>query len=248
MESLVEYSKSRAPLKEREALLFNVINFLDKESYNLYSEIIDLDKESLYKTEDLSIKISILMDLYNQVKESYEYLLQIELSSYNYALKRHQAKEFLTLLTTFYTFMASPIFAIASFVILNRMATKSFVEELKEIEETVKQFEIEDKMHVIHSTIANSLRILNGKTERCHEQITNQNNKENSSTIILANTLISLCLSGEISKEALNGLSEPLKNKITEILKKDLNTDETDLSKLIDLSKDREKNDKILVK
>ena len=51
MESLVEYSKSRAPLKEREALLFNVINFLDKESYNLYSEIIDLDKESLYKTE-----------------------------------------------------------------------------------------------------------------------------------------------------------------------------------------------------
>ena len=42
--------------------------------------------------------------------------------------------------------------------------------------------------------------------------------------------------------------NESNKTKTFNGLKKDLNTDETDLSKLIDLSKDREKNDKILVK
>ena len=242
MADLVEYSKSKEPLKKREEVLFQTIDYLDKESYDLYCEIMDLGNESLYKTEELAIRINNLMILYNQVKEAYEYLSQIELSSYNYAVKRHQTKEFLILLTTFYTFIASPIFGIAAFVVLNRMATKSFVEELAEIEQAVKQFDIEDKMHLIHTTIDNSFRILNGKVERSHETLENEDNKEETSLIIVANIMISLCLTGGISKNCLSYFSEPLQRKMADILKEDLNVETSDLNELIDLSlKEEEK-------
>lgn len=242
MADLVEYSKSKEPLKKREEVLFQTIDYLDKESYDLYCEIMDLGNESLYKTEELALRINNLMILYNQVKEAYEYLSQIELSSYNYAVKRHQTKEFLILLTTFYTFIASPIFGIAAFVVLNRMATKSFVEELAEIEQAVKQFDIEDKMHLIHTTIDNSFRILNGKVERSHASLENEDNKEETSLIIIANIMISLCLTGGISKNCLSYFSEPLQRKMADILKKDLNVETSDLNELIDLSlKEEEK-------
>ena len=240
MADIVEYSKSKEPLKKREEVLFQTIDYLDKESYELYCEIMDLGNESIYKTEELALRINDLMELYNKVKEAYEYLVQIEFSSYNYAVKRHQTKEFLILLTTFYTFMASPVFGIAAFVVLNRMATKSFVEELAEIEQAAKQFDIEDKMNLIHTTIDNSFRILNGKVERCHATLENEDNKEGASLIVVANIMISLCLTGGISKNSLSHFSVPLQRKMADILQKDLNVETSDLNELIDLSRKKE--------
>ena len=42
--NIAEYFKGKNPLNEREEVLFELINIIDKESFNLFCEIVDLDK------------------------------------------------------------------------------------------------------------------------------------------------------------------------------------------------------------
>ncbi len=168
MEDILEYAKSKDPLESREQRLFDMVNKLDIDSFDLFSEVIDLDNSTFYKFQGLVNRCNQLIDLYNKTNEAFEYLNLIEQESYTYAARRFQTKRMLAAMATIYSFIVNALLGLATFILLNNSANKSFVEELEKANEQMQKFD-EVKLKRIETTLGNCDRLLHGKEKRFFE-------------------------------------------------------------------------------
>lgn len=242
--NITSYFKSTAPLEKREALLFKMIDELDKESFILFNEIVDLSDESYYKLESLATRIISLIKIYKEIDESFEYINKIEESSYDYAAKRFQLKRTLIAITTVYASIVNFILGITSFVVLNDIASKEFIDELNNINDKLSEFD-KDKLIRIRRTLENTTRLFCGKLKRIanNNELTDSNNML---LLIIANDYIKDYIEGNIPTEKINFLSDKIKDRITSILKKDLNIDNNNIYELLNIAK--KNNQKRLIK
>ena len=227
------FFKSKISFDEREKVLFELIERLDIESFDLFNEILDLDEESTYKIDSLILRSEELYKLFNEVNEGFEYLNKIELSSYDYAAKRIQAKRLLAaIITTELFFINFFTLAIISFIYINMRANKYFVLELEDINSRVLKYD-EKKMYVIKTTLENCKRLLNGKKKKLdivlEEDYEGRISKENS--------IIEMYINDEINEEDINNLSNNDRENIIKILSKDLNITNDNIIELLDLTK-----------
>lgn len=233
MSNIIEYSKSNVSLADKEKFLFEVIDILDRESYKLFSEIVDLSEESFYKVSEISARIIELYQVYIKAKEAYDYLDRIEQERVVYATKRFQLKALLMSITTIFAFLNNALLGIVSFVALTKVATSDYVREIGEIGITYSNFD-DEKLEIIRTTIENCDRLFCGKVSRMNELLQGTHNKDDEGyKAIIVNVFIELYLSGEITDERLLSMSDKYKEKLKQILKKDLNSDSDDLLILI---------------
>ena len=233
MKNIVEYSRSNASLDEKERFLFGVIDILDKESYKLFSEIVDLSDESFYKIGEISFRIIELYQVYINAKKAYDYLDMIEQSRVIYATKRFQLKTLLMAFTTMFAFLNNALLGIISFVALTKVATSDYVREIGEIGITYSNFD-DNKLETIKTTIENCDRLFSGKVRKMSELLQSTHNEDDEGyTAIIVNDFIELYLDGEITDDVLLSISDKYKEKLKQILKKDLNSDSDDLTTLI---------------
>lgn len=233
MTNIVEYSKSNASLEEKEKFVFEVIDILDKESYKLFGEIIDLSDESFYKVEEISKRIIELYKVYIKVKEAYDYLDMIEQGRVIYATKRFQLKALLTAFTTMFAFLNNAFLGIVSFVALNKVAINDYTREIGEIGISYSNFD-DNRLELIKTTIENCDRLFAGKVSRMTEILQSTHSEEDEGyKAIIVNGFIELYLNGEITDDRLLSISDKYKEKLKQILKKDLNSDSDDLITLI---------------
>ena len=162
---IVEYMKGKAPLEIREEKLFELVNEIEKETNDLFSEVTSTNKESLFKIMSLLVKCRLLSDKYKQIYDSFSYISEIEVSSYYYASKRYELKMLLTTMISVYAFMADAILGIASYVALSTSAKNYFLYELNYINENMKRFD-DSRIKRIGTTLDSSKRIINGKKDR----------------------------------------------------------------------------------
>ena len=164
------------------------------------------------------------------------------MSSYSYAMQRYEFKEFLTMLTTFYSFAVNPLFGISSFVLLNKLATKSFVSEVEQIETAVQRFEKEDGLDTIRQTLENSNRIFMNKVKNMKEKLHTLNPQSNEDMAnFLANVYISYLCDEESDMSMIESLDDTMKERILQMLRKDFNEEELDIKQLIQREKEEEK-------
>ena len=248
MTDLLSYMKSSAPLEEREEILFSIIDKLDKESLALFGDIIDLNGHYLYKYENLMTRTSELKVLLEEVVKSFEYISEIEQSSYNYANKRFQFKKMLTAIVTVYAFLSNALLGIASFVLLSNKANKDFVGELTDINDTISKFDAE-KLMVIDSTLQNCVRILKGKIEKLPDFMNMcENGTDQDKLFIFSNYIISSYINEVLNDEDINSINEDLRCSIINILKNDLNIDSDNIIELLHLAKNKNDNSIKLLK
>ena len=235
MVDILDYSKGRDYLENREEFLFKLISELDKASYDLFGEIVSLSSDSYYKIDNLLTRVNELSRLYNETKESYVYINKIEQSSYDYAAKRFQMKRMLTAMTTIYAFVANALLGILAFVLLNDRATKDFCNELDYINERIRKFD-ENELTRIKDTIENCSRILSGKIKRM------ENESEEYNLITAANSFIYSYIEGLIEFDIINSLNDDIKKIIINILKNDLESESENLFELLERSKEIKNN------
>lgn len=242
MIDILKYFKGKDRLENREKVLFRLVNELDRESYQLFNEIVDLSDISYYKIQNLYSRVKSLQVLYSETAESFDYIDEIENNSYDYAGKRFQLKRLLTAITTIYASMANALLGIVAFVVLNQKATDDFLRELNAINNRTDKFD-EDQVKKIGSTIDNCTRMLESKITKMNEDgslysIINNNNL----MVIQVNTFILSYIEGLISYDTINSLNDNFKCMIIEILQKDLNSESNDLFELLELAK-KQNND-----
>jgi len=244
MEDIISYTKGKDSLKNKEKHVSDIIDLLDKESYKLFCEIMDLDDDSLYKANSISTRIIELSNLYNRVVQAYENINDIEESSYLHISKKYQIKRMMLMITSVYAFLISIFHGIVVFILLSKMNNKSYREELNELLE-IEQID-ESKFDLIDVTLDNCDRIFNGKLDRVSKKISS--NSIYDYDIVTSNMLITLYLQESITKENFESLSIESKERIINILKNDLNTDCNDLYELLDMAKKEDHNSKVLIK
>ena len=242
-----EYIKGNDSLEKKEKYLRDVIDTLDKESFELFNEIIDLSDESVYKIIPLYERTHHLTEMYNSVLEAINYINKIEASSFEFAFKRYQLKKLLISLTTMSTFLLNAILGIFSFVVLTKKANKDFADELVEIYNSMETID-DDKVKIILRTLDNCARLLNGKKNKIFEHLKEiQPNIKESLCVMICNDAIRGFINDEVSLEQINSLDPFYKDTIVNILKKDLNIDTCDLNELLLLAKENSKKDKMLL-
>lgn len=247
MENIIEYSKGKDSLEKREKYINDLISKLDKESYELYSDIIDCSNTSYYQLPNLALRCNELTNLFKEVLSAYEYLNNVSENNVMSATRRFQLKRMLTLIATVYAFYANALLGIASFVLLNSKASKDFYNELVDIESLYTNFD-EEKIIKIEATLKNCSRIFNKKLERMKTNTKELKNDEDSINILAANTYIHYYINDEIGKEVFEYLPVSIKNEIVFLLKNDLNSDSNDLYELLDLVKNKDNNSLKLIK
>ena len=237
---IVEYMKGKAPLEIREEKLFELVNEIEKETNDLFSEVTSTNKESLFKIMSLLVKCRLLSDKYKQIYDSFSYISEIEVSSYYYASKRYELKMLLTTMISVYAFMADAILGIASYVALSTSAKNYFLYELNYINENMKRFD-DSRIKRIGTTLDSSKRIINGKKDRLVDII--KTDPVMRDRIILENRFILELLEGSKGLEDFYTLPNEVHNGIINILKDDLNYDSNDINVLYDILI-QDKNDK----
>ena len=247
MENIIEYSKGKDSLEKKEKYVNDLICKLDRESYELYSDIIDCSNTSYYQLPNLSLRCNELSNIYKEVLNAYEYLNNINEDNVMSATKRFQLKRMLTLITTVYAFYANALLGIVSFVLLNNKASKDYYNELVDIESLYTNFD-EEKITKIETTLKNSIRLFNKKLDRMKNNTKELKDDENSINILVANTYIHNYINDEIGKEVFEYLPVSIKNEIIFLLKNDLNSDSNDLYELLDLVKNKDNNSLKLIK
>ena len=186
-------------------------------------EVVDLNKESLYKMPDLINRTDELLSVYKDVFDFYDYLETTEESYLDSAAKRFQLKRMLTSVATVYALMANILLGIAAYFVLNQKANKDFAIELGSFSEKLSKFDSE-RLTKIAITLENSKRILKNKVHAMAGKT-----DDNSRNTIFANFYISLFLKQEMSEADISLIPEHTKEKIISILQNDLDTEENDL-------------------
>ena len=245
MKNLEIYIKGTAPLEKRETIIFDLINSLDNESYKLFNEIVDLSDNSYYKLSNLNTRSKELKRIYLLTNDLFEYIKNIETSSYDYARKRWLLKCFLTAYATLQVFLTSELLStgiittqtvqnyiitavigVGAFTILFKKANDDYSYELSTISESVRRFSSQ-RLEVIGSTLDNCERLIYAKYKR-HE------NDENIDELITeANNVIASYIDDKTTETEINTLSDQLKKLIVEILKQDLTSESDDLFGLL---------------
>lgn len=242
-----EYVKGNDTLEKKEKYISRVVDMLDKESFELFKEIIDLSDESIYKIIPLYERAHYLTDVYNDVMDAINYINKIEASNFEYAFKRYQLKKLLISMTTLSTFLLNALLGILSFVILSKRANKDFADECIEIYDAM-EFISEEQLRVIFATLGNCSRLLNGKKNRIFDHLRKiQPDINESLCIMICNDAIKEYISGNASIEQIEYLDPYYKSTIVNILKQDLNSDSDDLIELLNLAKEKSDKSKLLL-
>ena len=239
MTDLARYFKGRTPLDEREKVFFDMVDKLDKESFNLFCEITSLNDESTYKIDSLIMRSEELYNLFLVIEDCFEYLEKIEQESGIYAGNRLQAKRLLAGIMTANLFMFNFLIAIIVFVMINMKANKDYAEEFSKICDRVFKFD-EDQMRIIKTTLENCQRLLKGKMNRLNVTL----KEDYDGIIVKSNSVIGEYINGEIGEEYINKLPIEVKNNIVNILHQDLNVESTNIYELLGLTK-KKYNDNI---
>lgn len=242
MNEITNYSKGKEPLEDRITYVCNLIDKLYKDSFTLFSEILDLGEESYYKVNNLIERTIELNKLYKDTKEAYNYLAEIELSSYNYAFRRFQLKLMVTMLVTIYSFLSNALLGIFAFVVLNKKASKELVKEVAKLEKSDGKFD-DDKVDITERTLDNCNRILNGKLKRMEETYKGYSVTKDY-VVVTSNYYLSLFLDDKIGIDKIDALTSSQKEEIKIILKHDLKTDIDDIYSLLNIAK-KKNNDGI---
>ena len=75
--NIAEYSKSLDPLDDREQALFKMLDDLEKDSFELFGEIVDLDVNSSQDIEKLVVKTRALIQIFLETTEAFNHLYAI---------------------------------------------------------------------------------------------------------------------------------------------------------------------------
>ena len=236
---------SNQPLENKEKIIFDIISILDKESFDLFCEIMDLSKESFYKTDDLIDKYKSLKYLLENTVSAYNRIYKMEEESYNYARSRFQFKSLVTFLASAYIATINIFASILSWILLMKRSIKSYGNELDYIGSNLDNFD-DEKIKKIEVTLDNCKRILEGKLNRQEEP--NNDDLNYTYLVVMANKYISAFLNEQLYMEDVNYIPSSIKKYMTNILKKDLNVDVTDLKELLKLAKNKKNNEFSVVK
>ena len=248
MVNIIEYSKGKDSLEKREKYIIDLINKLDKESYDLYSDIIDCSDNSYYQLPNSSFRCNELAHMFDEVLDAYEYLNNINENSVMSATRRFQLKRMLTLITTVYAFYANALLGIVSFVLLNNKASKDYYNELVDIESLYNNFD-EDRITKIESTLQYCARLYNTNLKRMKKKSKEiKEDDEIGINVLIANSYIHGYINNEIDIDIFYELPELIQKNIMNILKKDLNCDKNNLSELLYLAKNKDDKSLKLVK
>ena len=228
------YFKGDDSIENKEELLFSIIERLDQESYRLFSEIIDLDKESTYKIDSLALRCQELNFLYLAIEDCFNYLNDIEVKGYAYASKRLQSKRLLASVVTINLFMFNFVLAIIAYIMINRKANKEFADEFARISERVFNFD-EERLDLIKRTLDNCNRLLEGKMNKL--SITIEHDYDG--LIAKSNDIIEGYIRGKLGNDYIEKLPPDIQNHIVNILHNDLNVDSKDIYELLGLTKEK---------
>lgn len=228
---IIKFAKSTAPIEEREEFIFKLVDSLDVESINLFNDTTSLSSEAYYNIDSIIKRSHELNRIYMSVLEAYEYINNIELSSYVYAARRFQLKRMLTAIATLYAFMVNGFFGLFTFVLLNQKASNDFCKELENIYDIIEQFDFE-KLEKVSVTLDNCARILCRK-----KQIISDSESINGNIVNEANSFISLYLEDYVSLDDLKYLSDDVKLEIINILKNQFDSEIDDIGELLNIAK-----------
>lgn len=246
--NIIEYIKGTAPLEERRKFLFDLINNLDKESFELFSDIVDLTEYDFYKNVNLTARIEYLDSITADVIDGFEYLSKIDTSSYNYAVNRYRLKLFLSMIASCFAFTSNIPLGLLSFIVLNKKASKDYARELTYIGTNLDNYDNE-KLNKIANTIANSSRIYNRKANNAKNMVLNEVDLINGDddvmidAVCLANMSIIAYENGDLNPTSLDFIPDPVKEVMISILQYDLDEETNDLIELLDklIEKNEEK-------
>lgn len=246
--NIESYTKGNSSLEEKENTINELVNCLDEQSFDLFSEVIDLGTESYYKLSNISIRLKELSRISTEVLKSYDYLSYIEQDKCQSIYRKFQLKRMLTMIVTIYSFFANMFLAVISFIVLNNKANKDFISDYKEIEK-LDLFD-EEKLKRINITLDNSLRIFKNKLEKMseHEKELFNNKNINNNCTIYSNEILYQYLINRVSYDEMMILPQIIKDKIVDILKSDLRVDIDDYSKLLTIVKENNDNSLKLIK
>ena len=239
MLDIERFTKSTKPLEEREQLLFKLIDSLDKESFQLFCETVDLSSDSLYKLPNLANRYKELARIYELTKDAYEYLNRIEESSYTYASKRYVLKYMLASLLAVNTIFLNAIVSIASFVILTKKANKDLLREIEFIDSKMAGFD-EEKLRITGITLENCERFIKAKL--------NNNPDSLDDSIIIANKYISDYIDERVTIEGISILPDYIKTIMLKILQQDLKNQSNSLLELLTIAKSNYTNSQTFIK
>ena len=246
---IIEYIKGTAPLEERRKFLFDLINNLDKESFDLFSDIVDLTEYDFYKNVNLTTRIEYLDSITADVMDGFEYLSKIDTSRYNYAVNRYRFKLFLSMIASGFAFASNIPLGLLSFIVLNKKASKDYTRELEFIGNNVDKYD-DEKLNIIANTIANSARIYNSKANNTKDMVLNEMALINGGddevmvdAICLANMSIIAYQNGDLNSTSLNSIPDVVKEVMISLLQYDLSEETNDLKELLDklIEKNEEK-------
>ena len=239
--SIEDRLKNIKPLNKKEEYLTNIIDILDKETLELFKEIMDLSDSSIYKLNPLYERTIGLTKMYSETTESLNKLLKAEANNYSTISGKYQFRYLLITITTFYAFMTNALLGIVAFILLTKRNNKDFAKDVVEIYDSVDML-YDSRVSIIQSTLDNCTRILNGKKEKILQHYFDNNiDLSDKLRIMISNDAVMGYLSGETSVDQIMHFSDENKSSIVEMLKKDLNVDTDNLEELLNLTK--EKND-----
>lgn len=246
---IINYAKSNVSIEKREEKVFDLIDKIEREINILFDEVVDLNKNSIYKLNNLTYRLTELTHLTNDTYEAYDYLHTIGLQDYQDATRRLQLKRMLATTVSIWAFLSNPILGIGSFILLNGKANKDFSLEIEDIDEFTSKYD-DDRMDRIINTLCNASRIYNGKIDRLYEEVKeiNENNDENELLILVANKCLELYLSGKIDSSFVDAVTDDLKYEIINTLRKNLKSNNTDIYELLKLEKEYDNNSIKLIK
>jgi hypothetical protein len=224
-----EYLKGRDYLENREKKLFELIDKMDKESFKLFSEIVDLDMNSFYKVDNLFIRVNNLSDMLDQLSDCYDYLKEIEMNSFSFAGRRLLLKRLMTATVSAFAIIANIGLGLISFITLSSLANKYYAIEIGDLTERIDQYNKCD-LSKIASVLLNCANLLKGKMNKLYKKEEDELLDEE---LVIANNSIACYLAEDITEEDIDALSDDSKFAIVKLLQKDLKSESDNIYELL---------------
>ena len=245
---VLEYIKTIKPLEKREKYISDLIASLDKDSFELFNEIMDLSDESVYKIIPLYKRTIGLTNIYNEIDVAINDVIKEEAANYNSVSGKYQFRHLLITITTFYALMTNVIFGILTFIVLTKRNNKDFADEVVDIYDSLDIID-DSRESIIQTTLENCARILNSKKEKIIQHyFDSELDLSEKLRMMVSNDAVKDFLNGDISAKDISFYREEYKRSIINMLQKDLNIDSEDLELLLNLTKDKSENGMKLIK